>query len=371
MEGELIRKNPWLVPLSWIYGMVTWCRNCLFDWGLLESRQYPIPVVSVGNITVGGTGKTPHIEYLVRLLSPHYRVAVLSRGYKRKSSGYVLATEDTPMEQIGDEPWQMKQKFEGVYVAVDANRRRGIERLMNDAETSDVEVILLDDAFQHRYVKPGLNILLTDYHRLITQDSLMPAGRLRESAQGKDRASMVVVTKCPADISPMQYRIVSEALRLRPYQHLFFSTVRYGRLVNLATHEMCAISDRRDHNVLLLTGIGCPEQMEMDMQEHFASVQSMEFADHHYYTSDDVQALAEALERLPQPRMVVTTEKDVTKLIDMDSLPTGLAQHIWVLPIGVRILQEKETLFNNKVISYVRKDLTNSRVAQGKDEGTA
>lgn len=371
MEGDLIRTNPWLLPISWIYGMVTGLRNRLFDWGVLESRRYAIPVISVGNITVGGTGKTPHIEYLIRLLSPHYRVAVLSRGYKRKSSGYVLAREDTPMEKIGDEPWQMKQKFADVYVAVDSDRRRGIERLMTDDETRDVEVILLDDAFQHRYVKPGMNILLTDYHRLITQDKLLPAGRLRESAQGKERAHMVIVTKCPADISPMQYRIISEMLYLRPYQHLFFSTFRYGKMVNLSTGEMCRMSDRKDHNVLLLTGIGCPKQMLMDMKHRFASVQSLDFDDHHYYSSGDVQRMTDALERMSEPRLIITTEKDVTKLISMEYLPDEIATKIWVLPVGVHLLQEKEKLFNTKITGYVQKNLRNSRVAQGQDDNKA
>lgn len=371
MEGDLIRTNPWMLPISWIYGAVMWCRNRLFDWGVLESRIYPIPIISVGNITVGGTGKTPHIEYLIRLLSPRYKVAVLSRGYKRKSRGYVLAREDTPMERIGDEPWQMKQKFGDIYVAVDADRRRGIERLMTDEATCDVEVILLDDAYQHRYVKPGLNILLTDYHRLLTQDRLLPAGRLRESSQGKERAHMVVVTKCPADMSPMQYRIISETLGLRPYQHLFFSTFRYGKMVNLATGDMCGMSAKRHHNVLLLTGIGCPGQMYMDIRHRFASVQSLEFADHHYYSRTDVQRMTEALERMPKPRLVITTEKDVTRLIAMEHMPEEFARHIWVLPVGVRLLQEKDRLFNTKIAGYVQKNLTDSRVAQGQDDNKA
>lgn len=371
MEGDLIHTNRWMLPISWIYGLVMWCRNLLFDWGVLESRHYAIPVISVGNITVGGTGKTPHIEYLIRLLSPRYRVAVLSRGYKRKSNGYVLAGPDTPMEQIGDEPWQMRQKFDGIYVAVDSNRRRGIERLTTDEATRDVQVILLDDAFQHRYVRPGLNILLTDYHRLITQDRLLPAGRLRESSQGKERAHMVVVTKCPQDMSPMQYRIISESLQLRPYQGLYFSTFRYGRMVNLATGDMCRMAEKTSCNVLLLTGIGCPGQMYMDLKHRFASVQSMEFADHHYYCPDDMKRMAETLERMPSPHLVITTEKDVTRLISMDCMPEGLAEKIWVLPIGVHLLQKKETLFNTKITGYVHKNLTDGRVAEGQDAGKA
>ncbi len=371
MEGELIHKNPWMLPVSWIYGMVTWCRNRLFDWGVLESKRYPIPIISVGNITVGGTGKTPHIEYLIRMLSPYYKVAVLSRGYKRKSSGYILATENTPMEMIGDEPWQMAQKFSNVYVAVDANRRRGIERLMGDEATRDVEVILLDDAYQHRYVRPGMNILLTDFHRLFTQDELLPAGRLREAPQGKERANMVIVTKCPHDISPMQFRIISEALGLRPYQSLFFTTFKYGRMVNLATHEMCNMSDRWYYNVLLLTGIACPKQMYMDMKHRFATVRSLEFADHHYYSKADMAQIAETFNKMPEPRLIVTTEKDVTKLINMTCLSDEMARNVWVLPVGVHMMQDKETLFNTKITRYVQKNLRNSTMAQGQDDSKA
>ena len=359
MEGELIKTHTWLKPISWIYGCVMHVRNLLFDWGVLKSKKYNIPIISVGNITIGGTGKTPHIEYLIRLLSPRYKVAVLSRGYKRKSKGYVLATESTPMEMIGDEPWQMVQKFPNVYIAVDANRRNGIERLMNDPETKDVQVILLDDAFQHRYVSPGRNILLTDYHRLITQDLLLPAGRLRESAHGKERANMVIVTKCPEDMSPMQYRIIAEALQLRPYQHLFFSSVKYGKMVNLHTYEMRSMADMRKCNVLQITGIGCPKQMNMDLVKHFASVKSMDFRDHHYYSHTDIQAIAEELKEIPEPKIIITTEKDTTKLLTMDDLPEDITKHIWVLPIGIHFLQEKSRMFNEKITGYVQKNLRN------------
>ena len=179
MEGDLIKINEWLSPLSWLYGLGVRFRNQLFDWGVLKSRSFDIPVISVGNITVGGTGKTPHTEYIVRLLQDKCKVAVLSRGYKRKSSGFVLAGRDVPMEQIGDEPFQMYRKFPSIYVAVDRDRCHGIDRLCDGKTAPGTEAVILDDAFQHRYVTPGLNILLVDYHRLICDDKLLPAGRLR------------------------------------------------------------------------------------------------------------------------------------------------------------------------------------------------
>ena len=175
----MIRINQWLRPVAWLYGIGVRIRNWLFDVNILKSKSYDIPIIAVGNITVGGTGKTPHTEYLIRLLQERFQVAVLSRGYKRKSKGFVLAQTETPMQAIGDEPYQMRLKFPQIYVAVDKDRRHGIEQLCDNRVAPGTEVILLDDAFQHRYVKPGLSILLVDYHRLICDDALLPAGRLR------------------------------------------------------------------------------------------------------------------------------------------------------------------------------------------------
>ena len=201
---------------------------------VLKSRSFDTPVISVGNITVGGTGKTPHVEYLVRLLKNQQHVAVLSRGYKRKSKGFLLAANNTPMSDIGDEPYQMKQKFKDIDVAVDNKRTRGIQNLISgDYTGKPVDVILLDDAFQHRYVKPGLNILLIDYHRLVIYDKLLPAGRLREPVSGKDRADIVIVTKCPKTLTPMEFRVLTKQMNLYPYQQLYFTTLEYDYLMPL------------------------------------------------------------------------------------------------------------------------------------------
>ena len=257
MESDLTQIHRWLLPLSWFYGAGVDIRNALFDMGTLRSVSYDIPIINVGNITVGGTGKTPHVEYLIRLLSGRYHVAVLSRGYKRKTKGYLLASTSTAMEEIGDEPWQIKQKFPEVYVAVDTNRRHGIERLMNDEATKDVEVILSDDAYQHRYVKPGYNILLVDYHRLISDDRLLPAGRLRERPSASRRATTVIVTKCPQHINAMGFRVIMSSLNLRPYQQLFFSTFSYGTMHQLWGDDTLDPEALRKDNthVLLLTGV--------------------------------------------------------------------------------------------------------------------
>lgn len=354
-----------MLPLSWIYGTITAVRNRLFDWGVLKSESFPIPVIGVGNITVGGTGKTPHVEYLIRqLLAKNYKVAVLSRGYKRKSKGYVLATTESQMQDIGDEPWQVKQKFPEVYVAVDSNRRRGITRLMNDAETKDVEVILLDDAYQHRYVKPGMNILLIDYHRMITDDAILPAGRLRESARGRERAQEVIVTKCPAVMTPMDYRVVQQSLGLRPYQGLYFSTFKYGDLQGLFNGKTRPLSSiEAEEHILLLTGIASPEQMMIDMRRYTRHITPLSFPDHHFFTEQNAQQIEDALKQLSPPRFIITTEKDASRLRQCPGLSEIVKQSLYVLPIEVEIMRNEQYKFNEKIIGYVRKDSRNSSMA--------
>ena len=355
MEGNRIKINEWLLPLSWLYGVGTDVRNHLFDMGILSSKKYNLPIISVGNITVGGTGKTPHIEYLIRLLSRKYKVAVLSRGYKRKCRGYVLAQPDTPMELIGDEPWQLKQKFPETYVAVDANRRNGIERLMSDQETRDVQVILLDDAYQHRYITPRLNILLIDYHRMITEDQLLPAGQLRERVSNKNRANMVIVTKCPRDLTPIGYRVVQQALHLKPFQSLFFSTLKYRNLKKLfGEGEMHLEQLRKDNiHVLLLSGIGNPQQMEQDMRKFAQHVTPLSYPDHHYFTSKDVKTINLAAQKMQKPMIVVTTEKDAARLKNLKGLDETIRDNMYVFPIEIEILKNKETTLNEQIINYV------------------
>lgn len=346
------------MPLSWLYGVGSDVRNLFFDMGILSSKKYEIPIIGVGNITAGGTGKTPHIEYLIRLLAKDYKVAVLSRGYRRRSSGYVLAKTETPVEKIGDEPWQIKQKFPNVYVAVDASRKHGIERLRSDKETRDVQVILLDDAYQHRYVTPGLNILLVDYYRMITEDQLLPAGRLRERISNKIRANMVIITKCPRDLTPIGFRVVQQALHLKPFQSLFFSTFKYGKLTKLfGEGEMPLERLRRDNmHVLLVTGIGNPQQMEQDMRKFAQYVTPLSYPDHHYFTSKDAMEINNAAQKMPKPMVLVTTEKDAPRLKDLKGLNETVRSNTYVFPIEIEILKDKETTLNEQIINYVHKN---------------
>jgi len=374
MEGDFIKINSQLRPLSWLYGMGVGFRNMLFETGFLKSQSYSIPVISVGNITVGGTGKTPHVEYLIRLLKDKMKVAVLSRGYKRKSHGFVLADEQTPMEALGDEPYQMKQKFPEVTVAVDKKRTRGILHLTEDQDTPNIDVILLDDAFQHRYVKPGINILLVDYHRLIIYDELLPSGRLREPVKSKNRADIVIITKCPKNLKPMEFRVITKAMNLYPYQQLYFSTYDYDtpRLVFPDCQEPAEIPSNieslKGKHILLLTGIASPEQMKLDLEPYVTSILPLVFADHHHFKRKDIERINQAFEDLPQPGLIITTEKDATRLKQTEGLSDEVKKHLIVLPIRVSLLLDQEEAFNQNIIGYVRKNSRNSILVKGKDE---
>ena len=367
-EGDLIKINEWLLPLSWIYGSIVRFRNWLFDIGVKKSKSFALPVISVGNITVGGSGKTPHVEYLVRLLQDKVKIAVLSRGYKRKSRGYVLAEEDTEMKEIGDEPFQMHQKFPGIYVAVDAKRVRGIQHLQDDEETKDVEVILLDDAFQHRYVKPGINILLVDYHRLIIYDKILPAGRLREPLSGKNRADIVIVTKCPKDLKPMEFRVLTKAMNLYPFQKLYFTCINYDKPIGIFNEQQLDLESLKDKNVMLLTGIASPKQMEHDLTPMVKTLTSVSFGDHHHFKSKDIDRINEIFESMPEPRLIITTEKDAVRLRDSEGLYEIVKDNLYALPIKVSFMQDQEENFNEKIISYVRKNSRNSILVKRKDD---
>ena len=358
MEGDFIKINEWLTPLSWLYGLGVKLRNFLFDTGIRKSQKFKTPVISIGNITVGGTGKTPHVEYLVRLLQDHLRVAVLSRGYKRKSSGFVMAGDSTTMSDIGDEPFQMKQKFPKVTIAVDRNRVHGINCLTdNDSKKSNIDVVLLDDAFQHRQVKPGINILLVDYHRLIIYDKLLPAGRLREPLKGKDRADIVIVTKCPKDLKPMEYRVITKAMNLYPYQQLYFSTLDYEELqpVFKDTKELKSKKDLKTQNILLLTGIASPRQMNEDLKPIVKSITPLTFSDHHSFSPNDVELLNATFAEMPLPKCIITTEKDAARLQTTEGMSDEVRKNLYKLPVRISIIQNQEEAFNQHIMSYVLK----------------
>ena len=363
MEGDYIKISRWLRPLSFLYGLGVELRSQLFELNILKSRSFTTPVISVGNITVGGTGKTPHVEYLVRLLSKEAKVAVLSRGYKRKTHGYLLADKDSTMRDIGDEPYQMKLKFPNIEVAVDANRCEGIDHLINDEQTKDTDVIILDDAYQHRYVKPGINILLVDYHRLIIYDELLPSGRLREPIESKKRADIVIITKCP------DYRVLTKAMKLYAYQSLFFTSLHYGAPYLLFGGDETRVPKKQNSDVLLLTGIASPEQMIDDVQPNVKSLKPLTFPDHHAFSPRDIEKINNAFAAMPQEsRVILTTEKDAARLRNVSGLSEDVKQRLLVLPVEVKFMLDGEEIFNDKIKSYVRKNSRNSILVKRKDD---
>lgn len=383
-----------LIPFSWLYGAGVGIRNFMFDCGILKSTGFDIPIVSVGNITVGGTGKTPMTEYLIRLLKPMHQVAIVSRGYKRKTKGYVLATDKSNMSDIGDEPYQMKHKFPGIQVAVDEKRARAITNLCQPDINPPIDVILMDDGFQHRFVQPGINILLMDYNRLPPNDYLLPAGRLREPRSGCQRADIVIVTKCPHDITPTEEHGIERSLHLQPWQKLFYSTYKYGDLIPMRTlidrgeqstdifslpvDKGISLEDLKanKHSVLLITGIASPHQLENDMKQ-MCQFTSLRFEDHHNFNKKDIDLIASRLKATDSSSpIVITTEKDAMRLIEyLRTNPSDDVDFIrnrykdfYVLPIEVQFMKHMETEFNEIILSYVQKNSRTSTLTQKKND---
>lgn len=370
-----MKKGLWacLYPLASLYGLGVLARNWMFDKGILKSKSYQIPVLSVGNLTVGGTGKTPHIEYLIRLLGEQFRVATLSRGYRRKSRGFVLADSETEMWKIGDEPMQMHCKYPEVQVAVDENRCEGIEQLLalkSEKGRPSVDVVLLDDAYQHRYVKPGLQILLTDYRRPIYEDALLPVGRLREPLRGMERADIIIVTKCPWE----QFK-ESDALRIRSrlkpaaHQELYFTAMRYGMMKSFIGDGQCDYSAMSEvDNVLLVTGIANPQPLIEHLKKYTGALHTLIFADHHNFSHKDISRINEQFSSLGQNGrkvMLVTTEKDAVRLREQGkSLSDDLKKNSYVCPIEISFLHGGGEVFNQKIISYVRKNSGNGLLVE-------
>jgi tetraacyldisaccharide 4'-kinase len=339
-----------------------WVRNKLFDAGILRSESFSASVVCVGNLAVGGTGKTPHTEYLITLLCNTGRqVAVLSRGYRRAGKGYLLADAETSARLIGDEPYQMKQKFPDVRVAVDEKRVHGIRRLLQLANPQ-VDVILLDDAFQHRYVKAGLNILLTDYHRMFPFDALLPAGLLREPQSGKKRADIVIVTKCPHDCKPADMQLIAGRLALHPHQKLYFSTFSYGNLTPLMGGQSKALDAlSEDIHILLLTGIAAPDILQAELEKYTPYLTLCTFADHHEYTDKELKQIGHLFDEMDgTDKLIVTTEKDAARLVNHPALSNQLKSHIYILPVVVEFLQNQANSFNKNIIDYVTANPRNS-----------
>ncbi|MCL2560997.1 MAG: tetraacyldisaccharide 4'-kinase [Rikenellaceae bacterium] len=314
----------------------------MFDWRILRSREYDIPVVCVGNITVGGTGKTPVVEMLVRRLGDEYTIAVLSRGYKRKTKGYVEVERGMSFLKTGDEPKQIKQKFPGVVVAVCEKRAEGIDEIRR--RHPEVDLIILDDGFQHRYVKPWVNIVLMDYMRPVYQDHMLPWGALRDRLSQMHRADYVLVTKCPPDMSALDRRLVRKWLKLYPYQGLYFCHTQAGHPVPMFPSAGYRGSLHLGADVIAMSGIGNPEAFEKGLDAHYRVVDRLRYPDHHPYRSRDLADMERALAASPES-VIVATEKDAVKLMGSRKIPPAIAARLYYLPIRMTFYEDTEIDF--------------------------
>ena len=333
---NLLRKL--LFPFTVLYGMITSIRNFLFDKGILKSYSFDLPIIAVGNLSVGGTGKTPQIEYLIRLLSDKYKVATLSRGYKRQSKGFILAEANSNAAILGDEPFQFFQKFKNIQVAVDANRKNGIEQLLSLPEKP--EVILLDDAFQHRKVKAGFYILLTSFGDLYSDDFMLPTGNLRESRSGAKRANVIIVTKCPFNLSIDKQNDIRNRLKVSADQELYFTFIAYDNFI-YGENRKINVNEIQAATKVLVAGIAKPEPFFAYLQD--TNDVCLSFPDHHNFTDKDILEI----KNLAQNNIIITTEKDYVRL--KGSLPN---EQLFYLPIQSSFLSESEN-FDKNILNYV------------------
>jgi tetraacyldisaccharide 4'-kinase len=340
-----------LLPISLLYGIGLWIIKYLYRVRILKRASFDIPIICVGNISMGGTGKTPHIEYLLSFLQEYITVAVLSRGYRRKTSGLELADEDSTVEQIGDEPLQIKQKFPLVNVCVAADRVMAVPFIMG--AFPDTKCILLDDGFQHFPIKAGLNIILTRYDKLYTSDTLLPAGTLREPATAAKRAQAIIVTKCPPNMSFEDKTTIKESLKILSHQELFFSCFRYGNPYHLYdTQKRIELDTHTD--VLLFCGIADTKYIEKYLEDTVRSSKLMKYADHHYYAVSDIADMWEIFNAWQSKRKIVlTTEKDATRLEAHAEFLKSKQVPIYVLPIEVDFLFEEKEKFEMYIKNYL------------------
>lgn len=360
------KGNYLLYPISLVYHLITGFRNFLFDSGIFRSTEFSIPVICIGNITVGGTGKTPHTEYLLSILSPKFRVAVLSRGYKRKSKGFMIVTATSRVADSGDEPLQIASRFPDVVVAVDSDRVKGINKILELYPST--EVILLDDGFQHRRVTPGFSILLSDHGRLFTRDHILPYGDLREDKSNIRRADVILVTKTPESISAMDRRLIVKEIDKSAYQNLYFTSIQYGEPVPIfgeTNHEI--LKNGALPGVLIVTGIANPEPLRKHLESIFSETQIISFPDHHNFTQQDIDLIISGFNKLQsQLKYLITTEKDAVRLREFTNIAEPIKSAFYFIPVGINILNDDKEEFDNLIIDYVRTNHRNYRVSEEK-----
>jgi tetraacyldisaccharide 4'-kinase len=328
----------------------------LYDWGILKSKVPAVHTICVGNLSVGGTGKTPHVDYLIRLLKDEFEVATLSRGYKRKTKGFILAEQESTSEEIGDEPLLYKTKYPAIHVAVDANRVKGVKKLLE--EHASLNAVILDDAFQHRAIKCGLNIVISEYENLYYHDYLLPAGRLREGKAGIKRADIIIVSKTPEKTTPVDIRNILKDIKPLPHQQVFFSYLKYGELYSISNsnEKIDTLNDLFRYRLVVFTGIANPSPMITYLKEYSAGVSHLPFSDHHDYTISDINNIQKYYESFEGGnKIIVTTEKDLMRLKLPTLWNTVERMNIFVLPVEVSF-KDKEKEFNDIILKYVTRN---------------
>ncbi|MBP3425666.1 MAG: tetraacyldisaccharide 4'-kinase [Rikenellaceae bacterium] len=346
-------------PISWLFRLFLDIRHKLFDAGQLKSVKFPeVVTICVGNLTVGGTGKTPFTEMLVESLRQTHRVAVLSRGYGRRTNGFIEVTTRSSYKQVGDEPKQMKLKFPDTLVVVCEKRVEGVRRIME--LYPDTEVIILDDAFQHRYIEPTVNIVLMDYNRPIYEDSLLPVGDLRDLPSQLPRAHFVCVTKCADTMTPIDMRVMNNGLKLFPYQNLYFTRMINGSPQPIFSEDVMVNSPASGSNVMALAAIGNPQPFLESLSMRYKVVDQMLFRDHHPYNVKDMAKIEERLASLPEDTLIITTEKDAVKLTGRRRIPQNIRKRLFFVPVQISFVSETREKFLNQLENYVRKNQTDS-----------
>ena len=337
-------------PLALIYNGVIWLRNILYDKNILKSVSFNFPLICIGNLATGGTGKTPMVEYLIRFLKPNYKIATLSRGYKRKTTGFAIADKNTTALDIGDEPMQLHQKFKDILIAVCEERIEAVPQLLQ--QKPDTEVIILDDAFQHRQVRAGMNILLTEYANLYTRDFILPAGDLRDVQSSSKRADIIIITKCKADLSETEKISIITEIRPLANQIIFFTTLIYGKPFHLFTKDELIIE--QDCEILLVCGIANPRPLKDYLTKLVDTYEMIRYADHHIFHSNDLKEIKHQFDKIKTlKKIILTTEKDAVRLqkfsLELKKIP------IYVIPIEHRFMFNETEKFNSAITTFVNK----------------
>lgn len=340
-----------LIPLSWIYRLVIVIRHRLFDWGMLRSEKFDIPIICVGNITVGGTGKTPMAEMLISYMSQRYRIALLSRGYGRRTKGYREVACTSHYREVGDEPLQIKLKFPDTLVVVCEKRADAIRRIC--AEHPEIDLIIMDDGFQHRYIEPKINVVMIDATRPVQHDKMLPAGSLRDLPSELYRAHYFVVTKCPEKMAPIDRRILRKVLISVAYQRVYYTRFESFIPQPLFPSEALAEPIPQGGKIIALSGIGNPEPFLEALRKRYEVVAEMTLDDHHVYRVRDIRALGALLVLHPEA-VIVTTEKDAVKLVNRDKIPIEVRRCLYYQPINISFIEDSATDFLQRLEEDVR-----------------